>query len=83
MPKVPVNMQFQRNLNTRGFGCERKVEERKVGQITVFMHEGESLKYLINNIADLGFGKWFVAVFTVLVPLVRNVEGHGRVAQSR
>ena len=64
-------------------GVNAQGRREKGGQITVFMHEGESLKYLINNIADLGFGKWFVAVFTVLVPLVRNVEGHGRVAQSR
>ena len=36
MPKLPVSMQFQRNLNTRGFGCERKVEERKVGYHRVY-----------------------------------------------
>ena len=39
----------------------------------MFVHEGESLKHLINNIADLGLGKWFVAVFTVLIPLFRNI----------
>ena len=40
----------------------------------MFVHEGKSLKYLINYVADLGFGKWLIAIFTVLVAVIGDVR---------
>ena len=55
--------------------------EGAMGAITVLMHEGKPLKYLINNIADLGFCERLVTVFTVLVPVMGIKERNMRVVQ--
>ena len=58
-------------MKTRNMG-NRAAQGSRVWEITVFVHEGQSLKYLVNNITDLGFGERLVTVFTVLVPAIVN-----------